>query len=109
MSRPILLVFLLVVLIVTSQIEWKQPLAIDQDATLSSSEKQLRISERQESVKEKIILSQEKTIQDLRNTVRNLQEQLQKCRGSLETSNVTSHSSIGNDVIEIEPTNITHD
>uniref|UniRef100_A0A7N0RF02 Uncharacterized protein n=1 Tax=Kalanchoe fedtschenkoi TaxID=63787 RepID=A0A7N0RF02_KALFE len=54
MSRPMLLVFLLIVLIITLQFEWKQPLVTDQDATPSVSKKQLRIPERQEeAVKQK--------------------------------------------------------
>uniref|UniRef100_A0A7N0UY92 Uncharacterized protein n=1 Tax=Kalanchoe fedtschenkoi TaxID=63787 RepID=A0A7N0UY92_KALFE len=109
MSRPMLLVFLLIVLIITSQFEWKQPLVNDQDTTPTASEKQLRISERQESVKEKIILSQEKIIQDLKNMVRDLQEQLKLCQASKPTSNHTSGSSMDNNVIEIEHTDIMHD
>ncbi|CAM8889894.1 hypothetical protein QQ045_027283 [Rhodiola kirilowii] len=108
MSRPMLLVFLLIVLIITSQFEWKQPLVIDQDTTPSASEKQLRISERQESIKEKIILSQERHIHDLKNTVRNLQERLKLCRGSQETSNSTSHSK-DNHNVELERTVTMHD
>ncbi|KAL9669351.1 hypothetical protein QQ045_006896 [Rhodiola kirilowii] len=53
MSRPMLLVFLLIVLNITSQFEWKQPLVIAQDTTPSAFEKQMRISERQESIKER--------------------------------------------------------
>lgn len=56
MSKPILLVFLLVILIVTSQFEWRQPLVEpDAAATSSSSQKQKRISDREEAVKEKVL------------------------------------------------------
>ncbi|KAK6936256.1 hypothetical protein RJ641_033286 [Dillenia turbinata] len=82
MSRPMLLVFLLLVLIITSQFEWKQQLVSDLDATPSISDKQQRISEREEAVKEKIILSQEKNIQRLNELVRSLREQLNQCRSN---------------------------
>ncbi|PON78839.1 peptidyl-prolyl cis-trans isomerase G [Parasponia andersonii] len=86
MSRPMLLVFLLIVLIITSQFEWKQQLVIDLDATPSISQKQQRVSKREEAVKEKIILSQEKNIQRLNELVRSLREQLQQCRGNNEAN-----------------------
>lgn len=54
MSRPVLLVFLLIVLIITSQFEWRQPLVVDLDATPSISQKQNKISDREEAVKEKV-------------------------------------------------------
>ncbi|CAL8162216.1 unnamed protein product [Prunus armeniaca] len=53
MSRPVLLVFLLIVLIITSQFEWRQPLVVDLDATPSISQKHNQISDREEAVKEK--------------------------------------------------------
>ncbi|CAL2265308.1 unnamed protein product [Prunus armeniaca] len=53
MSRPVLLVFLLIVLIITSQFEWREPLVVDLDATPSISQKQNQISDREEAVKEK--------------------------------------------------------
>lgn len=54
MSRPMLLVFLLIMLIITSQFEWKQQLVIDLDPTPSISQKQQQISKREEAVKEKV-------------------------------------------------------
>ena len=54
MSRPMLLVFLLIVLIITSQFEWKQQLVSDIDASPSVSQKQKQISKREEAVKEKV-------------------------------------------------------
>ncbi|KAH7864375.1 hypothetical protein Vadar_028897 [Vaccinium darrowii] len=66
-----LLVFLLIILIITSQFEWKQPLVSDIDASPIVSQKQQQISNREEAVKEKIILSQEKNIQRLTELVRN--------------------------------------
>lgn len=55
MSKPILLVFLLVILIVTSQFEWRQPLVEPDAAATSSSQKQKQISDREEAVKEKVL------------------------------------------------------
>ncbi|KAK6926535.1 hypothetical protein RJ641_008254 [Dillenia turbinata] len=96
MSRPMLLVFLLLVLIITSQFEWKQQLVSDLDATPSISDKQQRISKREEAVKEKIILSQEKNIQRLNELVRSLREQLVQCR-----SNCTAET-FGENVNELD-------
>lgn len=56
MSRPMLLVFLLIVLIITSQFEWKQQLVSDIDATPAISQKQQQIMKREEVVKEKVII-----------------------------------------------------
>lgn len=55
MSKPILLVGLLVILIVTSQFEWRQPL-VELDTATSSSQKQQQISDREEAVKEKVLI-----------------------------------------------------
>lgn len=56
MSRPMLLVFLLIVLIITSQFEWKQQLVSDVEPSPSISQKQQQISKREEAVKEKVIM-----------------------------------------------------
>ncbi|KAL9831156.1 hypothetical protein AtNW77_Chr3g0197711 [Arabidopsis thaliana] len=56
MSKPVLLVCLLVILIVTSQFEWRQPL-VELDTATSSSQKQQQISDREEAVKEKVSVS----------------------------------------------------
>jgi len=55
MSKPVLLVCLLVILIVTSQFEWRQPL-VELDTATSSSQKQQQISDREEAVKEKVLI-----------------------------------------------------
>ncbi|XP_052187655.1 uncharacterized protein LOC127798252 [Diospyros lotus] len=107
MSRPMLLVFLLLVLIITSQFEWKQQLVSDIDATPSVSPKQQQISKREE-VKEKIILSQEKNIQRLNELVRSLKEQLLQCRSTNETMN-GSMNSLSENVIELERQQILED
>ncbi|GMY15770.1 Peptidyl-prolyl cis-trans isomerase G [Fagus crenata] len=101
MSRPMLLVFLLVILIITSQFEWKQQLVIDLESTPSISEKQHEISKREEAVKEKIILSQEKNIHRLNELVRSLRRQLQQCRADNETTNGNA-SHLTEHVIELE-------
>lgn len=108
MSRPMLLVFLLIVLIITSQFEWKQQLVSDIDAIPTISHKQQQIFKREEVVKEKIILSQEKNIQRLNELVRSLQKQLLHCRGNNETMNDTV-SSLTENVIELERQNILED
>ncbi|KAG0487472.1 hypothetical protein HPP92_009567 [Vanilla planifolia] len=87
MTRPIVLLFLLVVLIITSQFEWKQQLVNEMEDSPSVSQKQNHLLNREEVVKEKIILSQEKTIQRLNLLVHSLQQQLLECRRSNSTIN----------------------
>ncbi|XP_059627769.1 uncharacterized protein LOC132270614 [Cornus florida] len=101
MPRPMVLAFLLIILIITSQFEWKQPLVSDIDASPSLSHKQQQISKSKEEVKEKIILSQEQNIQRLSELVRSLQKQLLLCRTNNETTNDTV-SSLKENVIELE-------
>ncbi|GMH07340.1 hypothetical protein Nepgr_009180 [Nepenthes gracilis] len=108
MSRPMLLVFLFLILMITSQFEWKQQLVSDTDSTSSVSQKQQRISQREEAVKEKIILSQEKNIQKLSELVRSLREQLSECRSSNGSSNSTL-SSLAENIIELEQQHILED
>jgi hypothetical protein len=52
-----LLVFLLIILIITSQFEWKQPLVSDVESNSSLTQKQHHISNAEETVKEKVFLS----------------------------------------------------
>ncbi|KAL8154110.1 hypothetical protein V2J09_011870 [Rumex salicifolius] len=89
MSRPMFLVFLLMILIFTSQFEWRQPLVTDTDAAPTVSRKQQQISNPEEVVKEKIILSQEKSIHKLNELVRSLKEQLSECRVNSRSTNTT--------------------
>ncbi|GAV86044.1 hypothetical protein CFOL_v3_29478 [Cephalotus follicularis] len=90
MSRPMLLAFLLIVLIITSQFEWRQQLVVDNDTTPNITQQKNQILKREEVVKEKIILSQEKNIQRLNELVRSLQQQLLQCRGNNESRNGTA-------------------
>lgn len=53
MSKPVMLVCLLVILIVTSQFEWRQPL-VDLDSPTTISQKQQQFSDKEEAVKEKV-------------------------------------------------------
>ncbi|KAK3205642.1 hypothetical protein Dsin_019688 [Dipteronia sinensis] len=101
MSRPLLLVFLLIILIITSQFEWRQPLIAELEAAPTVNQRQNHISKREEGVKEKIILSQEKNIHRLNELVRSLQQQLLQCRGNNETTNGTV-SRMTEHVIELE-------
>ncbi|CAL5357213.1 unnamed protein product [Camellia sinensis] len=108
MSRPMLLVFLLIILIITSQFEWKQQLVSDIEANPNVSQKQQQISKREEAVKEKIILSQEKNIQRLNELVRSLREQLLQCRSNNDKLNGTV-SSLTESVIDLERQQILED
>ncbi|CAH9093713.1 unnamed protein product [Cuscuta epithymum] len=110
MSRSMLLVFLLMILIITSQFEWKQQLASDVEPSPSLSQKQKQISQREEAVKEKIILSQEKNIQRLNEVVRSLRERLEQCsRGNNETVNGGALNSLAENIIELEQQQILMD
>ncbi|KAK2433659.1 hypothetical protein QL285_018898 [Trifolium repens] len=91
MPRPMFLVFLLLMIVITSQFEWKQQLVVDVDSSSSISQKQQRISKGVETIKEKIILVQEKNIRRLNEVVRHLQEQLQQCRSN---HNVTANGTV---------------
>ncbi|KAK4255280.1 hypothetical protein QN277_008295 [Acacia crassicarpa] len=108
MSRPMLLVFLLLILIITSQFEWKQQLVADVDSNPSVSQKQNQISKREETVKEKIILVQEKNIRRLNELVRHLQEQLQQCRSNNRTTNGTV-TPLTERILELEGQQILED
>ncbi|XP_058087277.1 uncharacterized protein LOC131234431 [Magnolia sinica] len=101
MSRPMVLVFLLLILIITSQFEWKQQLGNEMELSPGISGKQQHILKKDEIVKEKIILSQEKNIQRLNELVQTLREQLLQCRGSNSTKNGSGKSLAAN-VIELE-------
>lgn len=54
MSRPWVLVCLLLLIVFTSQLEWKQQYGNEIEASPTTSRKQQYISEREESVKEKV-------------------------------------------------------
>ncbi|KAL9253800.1 hypothetical protein AKJ16_DCAP03746 [Drosera capensis] len=108
MSRPMLLVFLFVVLVITSQFEWKQQLVSDADVAQTAAQKQQRISNREEAIKEKVILSQEKKIQNLNELVRSLREQLLECRSNNGTANSTL-TSLAENIIELERQRILED
>ncbi|XP_066318577.1 uncharacterized protein [Miscanthus floridulus] len=88
-SRPVVLVFLLVILIVTSQFEWKQQLVNELE---SKARNQKHVSSREELVKDQIIFTQEKMIQKLNNFIQNLQQQLLQCRGNNRTVNPSGTS-----------------
>ncbi|XP_020581507.1 uncharacterized protein LOC110025393 isoform X2 [Phalaenopsis equestris] len=108
MSRPIVLVFLLVVLIITSQFEWKQQLANDVELSPSVSQKQNLLLSREEVIKEKIILSQEKNIQRLNLLVQSLQQQLTQCR-NINNSISFTENSLGTNANETEKQQILED
>uniref|UniRef100_A0A6N2KTU8 Uncharacterized protein n=1 Tax=Salix viminalis TaxID=40686 RepID=A0A6N2KTU8_SALVM len=93
MARPWVLVCLLLLIVFTSQLEWKQQLGNEIEASPNVSQKdkqQQHSSNREEFVKEKIILSQEKNIQKLNELVQNLQEQLQQCTSENYVLNSTA-------------------
>ncbi|KAI3523170.1 hypothetical protein L1887_01227 [Cichorium endivia] len=93
MSRSLLLVTLLLLLVLTSQLDWNQKVVNEVEARSSAlSRRQQLVVQREEYVKEKIILSQEKHIQKLNTLVQTLQQQLLICRGEGEGDFSTSPS-----------------
>lgn len=88
MSRPVALVFVLVLLILTSQFEWNQQFVNEAEPNLVLS-KQQQISHNQELIKEQIILTQEKKIHELNELVNILQQQLMYCKAPSTTSNIS--------------------
>ncbi|XP_050941087.1 uncharacterized protein LOC127149484 [Cucumis melo] len=106
MSRSMLLVFLFVILIITSQFEWRQQLVPEVDTTVNSQKQQQQISTREEAVKEKILLSQERNIQRLNEVVRSLRQQLQQCRGR----NITNGTALlTGHILELERLHVLED
>uniref|UniRef100_M8C4V3 Uncharacterized protein n=2 Tax=Aegilops tauschii TaxID=37682 RepID=M8C4V3_AEGTA len=91
-SRPIVLVFLLLVLIISSQFEWKQQIGEAEASPEATRRRQQPQVVREDAVKEKIILAQEKNIQQLTELIQSLQVQLLHCRGS----NSTAHGASSN-------------
>ncbi|KAJ1288764.1 hypothetical protein BS78_02G113200 [Paspalum vaginatum] len=106
-TRPVVLVFLLLVLVVTSQFEWKQQIGDAADADPAAARRRQQLLAREDAVKEKIILSQEKNIQQLNQLIESLQRQLLHCRGS----NNTVHTSTiaATEVSEVEGHEIIED
>ncbi|EEF32222.1 uncharacterized protein LOC8271119 [Ricinus communis] len=91
MSRPWVLVFMVMLIVFTSQFEWKQQFGTEIEATPTTISRTDQFhSRREETVKEKIILSQEKNIQKLNELVRSLQEQLIQCRSENYVANGTA-------------------
>ncbi|CAN6203530.1 unnamed protein product [Urochloa humidicola] len=89
-TRPVVLVLLLLVLIITSQFEWKQQIGDAADADPAAVRRRQQLLAREDAVKEKIILSQEKNIQQLNQLIESLQRQLLHCRGSNNTVHTTT-------------------
>ncbi|KAF0905447.1 hypothetical protein E2562_004416 [Oryza meyeriana var. granulata] len=103
-TRPVVLVFLLLVLVITSQFEWKQQ--IGDAADPADARRRQQALAKEDAVKEKIILSQEKNIQQLNELIESLQRQLLHCRGSNNTVHATTvaHTEVseveGQDIID---------
>lgn len=85
-----MLVCLLIVLIITSQFEWKQQIEDAADADPATARRRQQVLAKEDAVKEKILLSQEKNIQQLNELIESLQRQLLHCRGSNNTIHATT-------------------
>ncbi|CAN0847302.1 hypothetical protein LINGRAHAP2_LOCUS4907 [Linum grandiflorum] len=81
MPRPWIVMFLFLLIVSTSQLEWTQLLGNEIEAKSEETVREDWKSKAREAVKEKqIILSQEKNIQALNELVQNLREQLSRCK-----------------------------
>lgn len=83
MTRSWVLLFVLMFLVLTSQLEWKEQLESEIEASRSliqSDKEQHHIPHGKESLQEKKILSQENKIQKLNDQVQDLRRQLVQCR-----------------------------
>ncbi|XP_039036364.1 uncharacterized protein LOC120173189 [Hibiscus syriacus] len=101
MSRPWLLVFVVFLVMFTSQFEWKQEFGEEIEPSPTVSLKDQSVSKRHEYVKEKIILSQERNIQKLNKLVKNLRQQLLQCKAENEVVN-SSAFALSEHLSEIE-------
>ncbi|XP_073392172.1 uncharacterized protein [Physcomitrium patens] len=81
MSRPMALVLVLLVLVLTSQSDWKQEGTVDNYDNYSSTVSKQEVAFiNLEVVRKEIILMQEKEIYDLNLQIKSLKEQLKKCQ-----------------------------
>ncbi|TVT98109.1 hypothetical protein EJB05_56609, partial [Eragrostis curvula] len=92
-ARPVVLVFLLLVLVITSQFEWKQQIGDAADADPAAARRRQQLLGRDDAVKEKLIES--------------LQRQLLHCRGSNNTVHTTTIAAT--EVSEVEGHEIIDD
>ncbi|TVU39818.1 hypothetical protein EJB05_13258, partial [Eragrostis curvula] len=108
-AMPVVLVFLLLVLVITSQFEWKQQIGDAADADPAAARRRQQLLGRDDAVKEKgLILSQEKNIQQLNQLIESLQRQLLHCRrGSNNTVHTTTIAAT--EVSEVEGHEIIDD
>ncbi|KAI4986407.1 hypothetical protein ZWY2020_019037 [Hordeum vulgare] len=108
-SRPIVLVFLLLVLIISSQFEWKQQIGEAEASPDATRRRQPALVVREDAVKEKIILAQEKNIQQLTELIQSLQVQLLHCRGSNNTAQGASSTQSSSSYTEADRHQIIDD
>ncbi|XP_066393707.1 uncharacterized protein [Miscanthus floridulus] len=107
-TRPVVLVLLLLVLVITSQFEWKQQIGEAAEADPATARRRQQLLAREDAVKEKIILSQEKNIQQLNQLIESLQRQLLHCRGSNNTVHAAT-AAAATEVSEVEGHEIIED
>ncbi|KAJ0266282.1 Hyaluronan mediated motility receptor-like protein [Hirschfeldia incana] len=93
MTRSWVLLFVLMFIVLTSQLEWKEQLENEIEASrhplIQSDKEQHHIPHGKESVQEKKILSQENKIQRLNEQVQDLRRQLVQCRNENQVELVT--------------------
>ncbi|KAG0566428.1 hypothetical protein M758_7G059700 [Ceratodon purpureus] len=80
MSRPMALGLVLLVLILTSQSDWKQDTRTELEENASTVTKQEDALTNRDTVKQEIILMQEKEIHHLKLHVKSLEEKLKLCQ-----------------------------
>ncbi|CAN8257048.1 unnamed protein product [Cochlearia groenlandica] len=80
MTRSWLLLFVLIFILLTYQLEWKEQLENEVDNSLILTEEEQHIPKAKESLQEKIILSRENNIHKLNEVIQDLRRQLQQCK-----------------------------
>ncbi|KAF8044963.1 hypothetical protein N665_5930s0002 [Sinapis alba] len=93
MTRSWVLLFVLMFIVLTSQLEWKEQLESEIEASRSplilSDREQHHTPHGKESLQEKKILSQENKIQKLNDMVQDLRRQLVQCRNENQVELLT--------------------
>ncbi|XP_024395832.1 uncharacterized protein [Physcomitrium patens] len=94
MSRPMALGLVLLVLILTSQSDWKQDMKTESEDRTSTITKQEVALTNLEALRKEVILMQEKEIHDLKLQVQSLQEQLKNCKSGVPSNSPSRLTSL---------------
>ncbi|KAL3536053.1 hypothetical protein ACH5RR_004514 [Cinchona calisaya] len=102
MPRSTVLVFLVMMIVLTSRIELKPPILPLNEVAAAATAHLYGFSDPQQSLKENIILSQEQKIQKLNELVQTLKQQVELCRAITKTAVNDTRTSVSAFLNEIE-------